>query len=42
MNGRNERALHLYEEEGFVRTHTRERWVRPVRPVVAGASGAHD
>ena len=30
VNGRNARALHLYEEEGFVRTRTRERWARPV------------
>ena len=30
VNGRNERALGLYESEGFVRTRTRERWSRPV------------
>jgi mycothiol synthase len=30
VNGRNERALGLYEREGFRRTHTRERWARPV------------
>jgi mycothiol synthase len=29
VNGRNERALGLYESEGFVRTHTRARWARP-------------
>lgn len=32
VNGRNERALGLYESEGFVRTRTRERWARPVGP----------
>jgi mycothiol synthase len=32
VNGRNERALGLYESEGFVRTSTRERWARPVDP----------
>jgi len=31
VNGRNERALRLYEDEGFARTRTRERWARPVR-----------
>ena len=30
MNGRNPRALGLYEAEGFHRTATRERWARPV------------
>jgi mycothiol synthase len=30
VNGRNERALGLYESEGFVRGRTRERWARPV------------
>jgi mycothiol synthase len=30
VNGRNERALGLYESEGFVRRRTRERWARPV------------
>ena len=30
VNGRNPRALGLYEAEGFVRTSTRERWARPV------------
>jgi len=30
VNGRNDRALGLYESEGFVRTRTRERWARPV------------
>ena len=30
VNGRNPRALALYEREGFVRTSTRERWARPV------------
>jgi len=29
VNGRNARALGLYESEGFVRTTTRERWARP-------------
>jgi mycothiol synthase len=32
VNGRNPRALGLYEAEGFVRTATRERWARPVEP----------
>ena len=39
VNGRNERALHLYEDEGFQRTYTRERWARPVRPVSPASSG---
>jgi mycothiol synthase len=30
VNGRNERALGLYEREGFERRRTRERWARPV------------
>ena len=30
VNGRNPRALGLYESEGFVRTGTRERWARPL------------
>jgi len=30
VNGRNERAIGLYESEGFVRSRTRERWARPV------------
>jgi mycothiol synthase len=30
VNGRNPRALGLYESEGFRRTATRERWARPV------------
>ncbi len=30
VNGRNERALGLYESEGFVRSRTRERWARRV------------
>lgn len=30
VNARNERALALYENEGFVRSRTRERWARPV------------
>jgi mycothiol synthase len=30
VNARNERALGLYESEGFVRSRTRERWARPV------------
>ena len=29
VNGRNPRALGLYETEGFHRTATRERWARP-------------
>lgn len=32
VNGRNERALTLYESEGFVRTRTRDRWARPAMP----------
>jgi len=32
VNGRNEHALRLYEQEGFVRIRTRERWSRPVGP----------
>jgi len=32
VNARNEHALRLYEEEGFVRTRTRERWARLVPP----------
>ena len=32
VNGRNPRALGLYEAEGFHRTSTRERWARPVPP----------
>ena len=39
VNGRNDRALHLYEEEGFVRTRTRERWARPVSLVAATRQG---
>ncbi len=35
VNGRNPRALGLYESHGFRRTSTRERWARPV----GGASG---
>ena len=35
VNGRNARALGLYESEGFVRTTTRERWARPVEPEAA-------
>jgi mycothiol synthase len=35
VNGRNERALALYESEGFVRSRTRERWARPV-PALGG------
>ena len=30
VNGRNERALGLYESEGFVRVRTRERWAQAV------------
>ena len=40
VNGRNERALHLYEDEGFVRTRTRERWARLVGPAPDGPAGA--
>jgi ribosomal protein S18 acetylase RimI-like enzyme len=29
VNGRNPRALGLYEAEGFHRTSTRERWAKP-------------
>jgi mycothiol synthase len=38
VNGRNERALGLYEAEGFRRLATRERWARPVAvaPATAG------
>lgn len=32
VNGRNEHALRLYEDEGFERAGTRERWARPVNP----------
>lgn len=35
VNARNEHALRLYEDEGFVRTRTRERWARPVPPANA-------
>ncbi len=38
VNARNERALHLYEAEGFIRTRTRERWARPVSPVTAASA----
>jgi mycothiol synthase len=34
VNARNEHALRLYEEEGFVRSGARERWARPVAPQV--------
>lgn len=40
VNGRNERALGLYESEGFIRSRTRERWARPAfsgSPVTGGA-----
>jgi mycothiol synthase len=30
VNGRNEHALRLYEEEGFSRSSTRQRWARPI------------
>ena len=40
VNGRNEWALHLYEDEGFVRTQTRERWARPVGAAPDGRPGA--
>ncbi len=36
VNGRNERALRLYEAEGFRRIATRERWARPVAVPGAG------
>ena len=40
VNNRNEHALRLYEDEGFVRTRTRERWARPVRSEIpAGDEG---
>jgi mycothiol synthase len=32
VNGRNPRALALYEAEGFERVRTRDRWARPVDP----------
>ncbi|HLO36597.1 MAG TPA: GNAT family N-acetyltransferase [Candidatus Deferrimicrobium sp.] len=32
VNGRNERALGLYESEGFVRRRTRQRWARSTVP----------
>lgn len=32
VNGRNERALGLYEAEGFARHDTRERWARAIDP----------
>ena len=32
VNGRNPRALGLYESEGFERVATRDRWARPVDP----------
>ena len=40
VNGRNERALGLYESEGFIRSRTRERWARPVAgpPAARGTS----
>jgi len=41
VNARNERALHLYEAEGFVRTHTRERWTRPVASRTAEPGSEH-
>jgi mycothiol synthase len=34
VNARNASALGLYEDEGFVRSRTRERYARPVEPVV--------
>ena len=37
VNGRNPRALGLYESEGFRRTTTRERWAKPV--LAASAKG---
>jgi len=39
VNARNERALALYENEGFVRSRTRERWARPVAAESTGTSG---
>jgi mycothiol synthase len=39
VNGRNEHALRLYEEEGFVRSRTRERWARPAAAVDETESG---
>jgi mycothiol synthase len=38
VNGRNERALGLYESEGFVRRRTRERWARPTDVAGTGLS----
>ena len=37
VNGRNPRALGLYESEGFRRTTTRDRWAKPV--LAASAKG---
>jgi mycothiol synthase len=39
VNARNERALALYENEGFVRSRTRERWARPVAGESTGTTG---
>lgn len=39
VNGRNERALGLYESEGFVRSRTRERWSQPVDRAPKGHGG---
>ena len=36
VNDRNDRAVGLYEAEGFRRVRTRERWARPVAPVGVG------
>ncbi len=39
VNGRNERALHLYEDEGFARTNTRERWTRAIAGAATAGTG---
>jgi hypothetical protein len=38
VNARNESALGLYESEGFVRSRTRDRWARHVRPGLRAAT----
>jgi mycothiol synthase len=40
VNGRNPRALGLYESEGFVRVATRDRWSRPVPALALPAAPA--
>ena len=39
VNALNERALRLYEAEGFIRTRTRERWARPVLAMTRAPAG---